>query len=98
LYKGGKGKEYPKKGLRVRREDKGARFIIEDSDTEDERITENLSNPVYYRESANDPIAEYMEEIKQWADTALEKGELDDKQHKFVTNIDDKHLAVPKPL
>ena len=84
--------------MRIRREDKGARFVVEVATTEDERITDTLSNPVFYRESDNDPIEEYREEIKQWADTALENGELDDKQHKYVTNIDDTHLAVPKPL
>ena len=72
--------EYPKRGLRLRREDKGARFVIEDAITEDDRITEKLSDPTYYRESDNDPIEDYRVEIKQWADTALEKGELDDKQ------------------
>jgi hypothetical protein len=28
----------------------------------------------------------------------LETGEIDDKQYKFISNIDDTHLANPKPL
>ena len=46
----------------------------------------------------DDPREDFIEAIKAWADTALENGEIDDKQYKFVTNIDDTHLAVPKPL
>ena len=46
----------------------------------------------------DDPKEDFIEAIKAWADTALENGEIDDKQYKFVTNIDDTHHAVPKPL
>ena len=82
----------------MRKEDKGPRFVIEDADAEDERINAELSNDTYYTQVNDDPKEQFIEDIKAWADTALEKGEIDDKQHKFVTNIDDTHHAVPKPL
>ena len=90
--------EYPDRGLRIRREDKGARFVIEDAVTEDTRIAENLPDPVHYSEVNNNPIEDYKDEIKQWADTALNVGEIDDKQHKYVIDIEETHLANPKPL
>ena len=46
----------------------------------------------------DDPKEDFIGAIEAWADTALENGEIDDKQYKFVTNIDDTHHAVPKPL
>ena len=48
--------EYLKQGLRVIKEDKGARFVIEDAVTDDNRIVENLSNPVQYFETDVNPI------------------------------------------
>ena len=91
-------KNYPAKGLRIRREDKGARFVIEDAVTEDNRIIGNLSNPVQYTQTEVNPMDTYVQEIKQWADAALENNEIDEKQFKYVTNIDETHLAIPKPL
>ena len=73
--------EYPQRGLRVRMEDKGSRFVIEDAATEDNQIIENLSNPIHYQETNDNPIDVYIEEIKQWADSVLEVGEIDEKQH-----------------
>ena len=90
--------EYPKLGLRVRQEDKGARFVIEDAAKEDERIIENLSNPIQYTETEENPIEGFKLRIKNWADDALEIGEIDEKQHKYVTNIEETHMANPKPL
>ena len=90
--------EYPKRGLRIRREDKGPRFVIEDAATEDNRIIEELSNPVFYTETDDNPTEGFIREIKSWADDARDSGEIDDKQHKFVTNIEETHLANPKPL
>ena len=90
--------EYPLRGLRVRMEDKGSRFVIEDANTEDNQIVGNLSDPVHYSVTAINPIKVYIREIKGWADTALDDGEINEKQFQFVTNIDDTHLANPKPL
>ena len=42
--------DYQGRGLRIRREDKGPRFVIEDADKEDERIQSELSNNTYYSE------------------------------------------------
>ena len=46
----------------------------------------------------DDPKEDFIGAIEAWADTALENGEIDDKQYKFVTNIDDTHHAVLKSL
>ena len=53
--------EYPSQGLRVRREYKGPRFVIEDALTEDNKVLEEKSNPVYYTESAVDPMEGYIQ-------------------------------------
>ena len=76
--------EYPRQGIRVRREDKGARFVIEDDITEDNRIVESLSNPLHFSETDQNPIEGYKNEIVQWGDDALANGEIDEKQHKYV--------------
>ena len=68
--------KYPRDGLRVRMEDKGARFIIEDAATENERIVENLCNPVQYSEADDNPIEGYITNIKNWAEDALEMGDI----------------------
>jgi hypothetical protein len=72
--------------------------VIEDAAMEDSRIVENLSNPVHYTETDDNPMEEYKQEIKQWAEAALENNEIDDKQFRYVTNIEETHLAIPKPL
>ena len=90
--------EYPGRGLRIRREDKGPRFVIEDAVAEDERIQAKLSDNRYYTEMNDDPKEEFIEAIKSFAEEAFENEEIDDKQYNFITNIEDSHLAVPKPL
>ena len=47
--------EYPERGLRIRRVDTGACFVIEDAATDDDRIVDKLSNPVFYTESDDNP-------------------------------------------
>ena len=90
--------EYPQRGLRVRREDKGHRFVIEDAVTEDNKIIEELSDPVFYTETDDNPIENFKDEIQNWADDALENEEINTKQHRFVTDSNETHLANPKPL
>ena len=51
-----------------------------------------------YSETNVNPIEDYKTEIVQWVDTALERGEINDKQFRFVTNLNEAHLANPKPL
>ena len=90
--------EYPARGLRVRREDKGPRFVIEDGDVEDNKIMAELSDNTYYTEVDENPIEEFSDDIRFWAAEALENNEITEKQFKFVTSIEDTHLARPKPL
>ena len=90
--------EYPARGLRIRSEDKGPRYVIEDAADEDDRIQAELSNNTYYTETNDDPKEDFIDEIKFWAAEAFENEEINEKQYKFVTNIDDTHLAIPKPL
>ena len=89
--------DFPNKGLRVRREDKGPRFVIEDAATEDNKILSELSDPTFYSQVTNNPKDDFIENIREWADTALEKSEINQKQYDYVTNIDETHLANPKP-
>ena len=90
--------DYLRRGLRVRREDKGPRAVIVDKDNEDDRIQEELSNETYYTETDHDPKEEFINQIRQWADDALENEEINEKQHHFVTNIDSTNLSKIKPL
>ena len=79
-------------------EDKGPRFVVTDGDTEDNQITNDLQNPTYYRELDNDPGENYSETIQAWADRGLHSGEIDSKQHAFVTNPENTLNATPKPM
>ena len=89
--------DFPDKGLRVRREDKGPRFVIEDAVTEDNKILSELSDQTFYSQVTDNPKDDFIENIREWADTALEKSEINQKQYDYVTNIDETHLANPKP-
>ena len=53
--------------------------MTNDASTEDDRIVDNLSNPVFYTETDVNPGEEFNHAIKQWADAALEKDEINDK-------------------
>ena len=90
--------EYPRKGLRIRREDKGPRYVIQDAEVEDGKILDELSNETYYTEVEEDPKEDFIDQIKFWAADAFENEEINEKQFNFVTNIDETHLAIPKPL
>ena len=90
--------EYPRRGLRIRREDKGPRFVIVDAEEEDQKIFSALTNPTHYTEQETDPFEEFCDEIKFFAAEALEKEEINEKIYDFITNIDETHLARPKPL
>ena len=68
---------YQGRGLRIRREDKGPRFVIEDADKEDERIQSELSNNTYYSEVNDDPKEDFINDIKSWAADAHENEEID---------------------
>ena len=63
--------------MRIRREDKGPRFVIEDADNEDERIQSELSNNTYYSEVNDDPKEDFINDIKSWAADAHENEEID---------------------
>ena len=90
--------EYPDKGLRVRREDKGHRFVITDSETEDQQIQDELGNVTYYNEVEEDPTENFKQRINNWVAKGSDKGEIDAKQAQFVTNLEETHAANPKPL
>ena len=57
-----------------------------------------LSDNTYYTELDENPKDEFIDEIKFWAAEAMENDEISEKQFNFVTNIDETHLARPKPL
>ena len=91
-------KEHPKQDLRVRFEDKGHRFVVVDSATEDELLENDLKNPVYYTELPNDPSEEDKNAVINWANEGLDAGEITSEQHKFITKLDKTHAAIPKAL
>ena len=64
----------------------------------DDKILVGLSDNTFYTEVNDDPMEEFNDDIKFWAAEALENEEINEKQFKFVTDIDDAHLARPKPL
>ena len=100
--------EYPERNLRVRREDKGGRFVIADGDQEDALIEVGLKNRERFAERNDSPLEEYVERIERFAADALANEEIDDKQYRFITNkqkpskssqqaASEIHLANPKP-
>ena len=98
--------EYPNKNLRIRREDKGHRFVIADGDLEDELIEEGLKNRERFEECAENPMEDFNVKIENWANEGLRSGELSDEMYRFVTNRqaasnpqepEELHLANPKP-
>ena len=73
--------DYPEQGLRVRTEDKGNRYVIEDAETEDRLIENHLQNPNQYTELDESPMDEHVRKITEWADKGLRDGELDEKMY-----------------
>ena len=100
-------REYPKENLRIRREDKGHRFVIADGDAEDELIEDGLKNRERFDEVDESPLEDYNVKIERWAAEGLRSGELSDQMYRFVTNTEkpsassrqaeELHLANPKP-
>ena len=84
--------------MRVRFEDKGHRFVIADGAIEDEMLENDLKNPVYYTELLDDPIEDDINAVKAWADRGLVANEITVEQHKYVTNLEGTHPAIPKAL
>ena len=91
-------KNFPEHNLRIRKEDKGGRFVIVDGDTEDELIELDLNNPIHYKEIDNDSTEDFKEEVTNWANECLENGVITEAMFKYVTNLEDSHAANPKPL
>ena len=56
--------EYPKNNLRIRKEDKGHRFVIADWDVEDTLIEETVTNPEIYKEQEENPMDDYNAKIE----------------------------------
>ena len=90
--------EFPERGLRVRLEDKGSRFVIADAASEDDKLQSDLGNVTQYSEVMNDPIEPFKDEVREWASVALENEEISQDMFNYVTDIETTHLARPKPL
>ena len=90
--------EYPERGLRVRLEDKGSRFVIADAASEDDKLQSDLGNVTQYTEVDDDPIEQFKDEIREWASEAFANDEINQEMFNYVTEIDNTHLARPKPL
>ena len=99
--------EYPKKNIRIRREDKGYRFVILDGESEDQLIENGLKNIERYAETDESPMEDYIEKIENFAAAGLRTGEISEEQYRFITNKqkpslasqqeEEIHLANPKP-
>ena len=90
--------DYPKDNLRVRKEDKGSRFVVTDGEIEDNLIKNDLENPVHYKQLDEDPKDDFIEKVRQWADKGLRNSEINEDMHEFVTNSDNSENAKPKPV
>ena len=66
--------EYPKKNIRIRREDKGYRFVILDGESEDQLIENGLKNRERYEETDENPMEEYIDRIDNFAAAGLREG------------------------
>ena len=89
---------FGKHDLRVRMEDKGSRFVIVNSQVEKEQILKDLCNQIHYEKVEKDPSVKFTDVVRKWADRNLDKGDLTQDMHKFVTNSENLHTARPKPL
>ena len=78
--------EYPKRNIRIRREDKGSRFVVVDGDEEDKLIEDGLHNAERFRESEENPIEEYNERIEGFAAAGVRDGEITEEQGRYITN------------
>ena len=59
--------ENPAMQLRVRREDKGYRFVIADAETEDKLIEDRLKDQESFKETEESPLEEYTTNMLQKA-------------------------------
>ena len=75
--------EFPAQNLRIRREDKGSRFVIADGEEEDKMIEEDLQNETNFTEIPSDPKEEHIEKLKEWIREFKDEG-VDDEIEKFV--------------
>ena len=90
--------EFPAQNFRIRREDKGSRFVIADGEEEDKMIEEDLQNETNFTEIPSDPKEEHIEKLKEWIREYKDEG-VDDEIEKFVLEgIEESHPARSKPL
>ena len=92
-------KKLPSKGIRIRLQDKGQRFVFVNSVDEDRLVLDShLLDTSSYQELDSDPLPSFISNIKDWATTHLRAGNISDHMATFVSNIDHCHAARPKPL
>ena len=89
---------FPAQNLRIRREDKGSRFVIADGNEEDRMIEQDLQNEVNFTEIPHDPREEHIDKLKQWIMEFKNEGVEDDIEKFVLKGIEDSHPARPKPL
>ena len=98
---------YPNLNIRIRKEDKGHRFVIVDGEEEDKQIEEELQKPDQYEEIESDPTEQYQKKLEEFAARGLENGEIDGSMSRFIANqqktstssqeAEKLHPANPKP-
>ena len=64
---------FPGYELRVRKEDKGLKFVVADEITDNQQVQLNLNNPVNYLKVANDPTWEFVARIEIWAKRNMDR-------------------------
>ena len=89
---------FPKFNLRVRKEDKGSRFVITNSNLDDDAINSELNDHKQYSRIINDPLDECNRRVKLWADRNLIANHITKDMHSFVCMDENAHGATPKPL
>ena len=89
---------YHLRNLRIRREDKGSRFVVLDGENEDNLIEEDLKNENNFKEIPSNPKIEHIDKLKEWIEDYKEEGVTDEIASFVMDGIEETHPARPKPL
>ena len=89
---------FSKYDLRVRKEDKGSRFVVVNDGTDSQQIEQNLNSSVNYLKVWKDPTIDFVSKIETWADRNFQNGYITEDMYKYITNMPKVHPAIPKSL
>ena len=89
----------PSRGIRVRTQDKGQRFVFVQSEKENNLVfQDHLLDASFYEELVSDQTQTAVDTIINWACNLRGSDHLSDNIADFISNISDSRATRPKPL